>query len=358
MKKSIILFLLASVSLAASAQTPEKVGDYWYTISPYSWQNGGVWLVKDPTGKDYSGEIVIPREITTADGVTRNVIRIEDRAFSGTSILSVTIKGNLDSYGNGALYIGSRAFSLCNKLSSVIIGEGVSWVGDYAFYGCENLTTVVVGDDVTGFGRQDFQNCSSLKSVFLGKKVASFGRSTFLDCPELKDVYCYGENIPPQYGGRFFKDEQLQYLTLHVPEASYNNYIFNDGRDNYPWQHFGNVVTMKSATLEKCATPKISYVGGNVSFTCDTPDVTFNSTVEYVENSFNNASSFTAPSHFRVRAVAVKDGCLPSEVAEQEFALEGIVDAETGEYKEGDVNRDGKTNAADRQKLTDVIMNK
>ena len=357
MKKSIILFLLASVSLAASAQTPEKVGDFWYKISSSWYDNGGVWLVKDPSGKDYSGEIVIPKEITTADGVTRNVVRIGDRAFSGTSILSVTIKGNLDSYGNGALYIGSRAFSLCNKLSSVIIGEGVSWIGDYAFYGCENLTSVVVGDDVTGFGRQAFQNCSSLKSVFLGKKVNTIGRSSFVDCPELKDIYCYGENSPSQYGGRVFNDEQLQYLTLHVPEAYYSNYVF-DVEDNYPWQDFGNKVKMTSVTLEKCATPKIAYAGGNVSFTCDTPGATFNSTVEYVENSFNNASSFTAPSHFRVRAVAVKDGYLPSEVAVQEFALEGIVDPNTGEYWEGDENRDGKVNDSDRLKVTNVIMDK
>ena len=358
MKKSVILFLLASVSLAASAQTPEKVGDYWYTISPYSWQNGGVTLVRDPSDKDYSGDIVIPSEIMTADGVTRTVIGIGERAFCGTSILSVTIKGKVNDEGNAMLFIGRRAFSLCKSLSSVIIGDGVSGIGGYAFYGCENLASVVVGDNVSEIGRQAFQNCSSLKSVVLGKAVSWIGASSFVDCPQLKDVYCYSDNSPYQDGGRIFKDDQLKDLTLHVPEASYNNYYFNDGRDNYPWQHFGNVVKMKSATLEKCATPKISYVGGNVSFTCDTPDATFNSTVEYVENSFNNASSFTAPSHFRVRAVAVKDGYLPSDVAEQEFALAGIVDPNTGDYKEGDVNRDGKVNDSDRQKVTNIIMDK
>ncbi len=357
MKKSIFLFLLASMSLTASAQNPEKVGDYWYTISTYWWEDGGVTLVKDPTGKDYSGDIVIPGEITTADGVTRTVIGIGNRAFSGCNILSVTIKGKLNKYGGGALSIGSRAFSLCKSLSSVIIGEGVSWIGDYAFYGCENLATVVVGDDVTGFGRQAFQNCSSLTSVVLGKKVSSIGGSSFVDCIELKDVYCYGENSPEQDGGRVFRDEQLQYLTLHVPEDYYNNYIF-DVEDNYPWQHFGKIETMTSTTLEQCATPKITYASGNVSFTCETPDVAFNSTVEYVENSFNNTSEFTAPSHFRVRAVALKDGYLPSEVAEQEFALEGIVDPNTGDYKEGDENRDGNVNNSDRLKVTNVIMDK
>ena len=358
MKKCIILFLLAFMSLTVSAQNPEKIGDYWYTISTSWWDDGGVVLVKDPTGKDYSGNVVISGEVTTADGVTRKVVRIGDRAFSGCNILSVTIKGKFNDYGNGTLSIGSHAFSLCKSLSSVVIGEGVTGIGNYAFYGCENLATVVVGDNVTGIGWQAFQNCSSLKSVSLGKRVNYIGRSSFVDCPELKDVYCYRENGSPyQDGGRVFNDEQLQSLTLHVPENSYSNYIF-DVEDNYPWQHFGKVEKFSNPTIEQCATPKISYASGNVSFTCETPDVAFNSTVEYVENSFNNASKFPAPSHFRVRVVAVKDGYLPSEAAEQEFALADIVDANTGDYKAGDVNRDGHVNSADRERLTNVIMNK
>lgn len=357
MKKSIFLFLLASLSLTASAQDPVKVGDYWYTISPYWWDDGGVELVKDPAGKDYSGDIVIPGEVTTPDGVTRTVLRIGERAFSGTSILSVTIKGKKDENGYGMLSIGSRAFSLCKSLSTVIIGDGVSYINSYAFYGCENLASVVVGDNVTGIGNQVFQNCSSLTSVVLGKNVWSIGTSSFADCPKLKDIYSYNQSSPSQYGGRVFNDEQLQNLTLHVPEDYYGNYIVSD-YDNYPWQFFGTVEKMASASLEKCATPQISYAGGNVTFTCETPDVAYNSTMEYVENSFNNVLEFPAPSHFRVRVVAVKDGYLPSEVAEKEFAIEGVVDPNTGDYKEGDENRDGNVNNSDRLKVTNAIMDK
>ena len=84
----------------------------------------------------------------------------------------------------------------------------------------------------------------------------------------------------------------------------------------------------------------------------------FNSTVEYVENEFNNVSEYPAPSHFKVKVVAVKNGYLPSDVAEQEFALESYVDVKTGEYKEGDVNKDGNVNVADHVRLSNIIIKK
>lgn len=356
MKKSVVLFFMAAISLSASAQKPEKIGDFWYTFSTYD--PTSATLVADPNGGTYSGDLVIP-DVVEHNGQECRVAYIGKRAFSGTNILSVTIKGKFDDKGRG-LSIERSAFSECNSLTSVKIEEGVTSIGYCAFYKCANLTNVVVGDDVSYISDQAFQNSPSLTTVFLGKAMSgkSIGASAFFGCKKLKDFYCYGEFCPKQGWGLIFEDSQFENMTLHVPEAYYTNYIFDDGRDNYPWQHFGSAKKMQNTKMWQCEKPKISYANGNVSFTCDTSGATFNSTVEYVENSFNNASEFPAPSHFRVRVVAVKDGYLPSEMAEQEFALAGIVDAKTGDYKEGDVNRDGNVNDADRLKLTNIIMNK
>jgi hypothetical protein len=239
----------------------------------------------------------------------------------------------------------------------VTIGEGVSRIDDYAFYGCENLASVVVGDNVYRIGWQAFQNCSSLTTVFLGKSLRYIGASSFVDCPQLKDVYCYGDYSPSQSGGRIFKDDQLKDLTLHVPEACYDNYIF-DGADNYPWQHFGKTETVTSTTVEKCAKPTISYENGTVSFACETEGVEFNSTVEYLEESFNNVSAFPAPSKFRVKVVAVKNGYLASEIAEEKFDLPSYVGVKTDGYEQGDENKDGKVNVADHVKLSNIMVDK
>ena len=71
---------------------------------------------------------------------------------------------------------------------------------------------------------------------------------------------------------------------------------------------------------------------------------------------FNDVSEYPAPSNFRVKVVAVKNGCLPSDVAEQEFTLPGYVDVKTGEYKQGDVNKDGNVNVADHVKLSGILL--
>ena len=114
---------------------------------------------------------------------------------------------------------------------------------------------------------------------------------------------------------------------------------------------------MVSEELPTCATPEIVYNSGTISFTCATEGVEYNSSVEYVENEFNNVSEYPAPSHFRVKVVAFKKGYIPSETVEQEFDLPSYVGViNTGNYYEqGDVNKDGKVDVADHVKLTNVM---
>ena len=349
MKKSIFVFILAFVSIAASAQDPVKVGNYYYSINKWS---GDATLVKNPNNVGYSGDVVIP-DVVTIDGVEHKVTIIGSRAFCGGNILSVTIGKNITS-------IYEHAFSY-STLASVVIGddseESNIWIGSYSFYGCPNLASVVIGDRVSSIGQHAFQDCPSLTSVVVGKKVSGIGSSAFTGCDNLKDFYCLSEHSPYQSGGRIFADEQLSTMTLHVPEAYYSNYIVSS-YDNYPWSHFGASENLQSAELVKCSTPEIIYANGTISFTCATEGVKYNSSVEYVENEFNNVSEYTAPSNFRVKVVAVKSGFLPSDVAQKEFALESYVDVKTGDYKQGDVNKDGNVNVADHVKLSDIIMNK
>ncbi len=352
MKKFFYLFLLAVMSISASAQDPVKCGDYFYTFNSY---NGNATLVRHPYNNDgYVGDVVIPDVIVTEDNVEHKVTSIGTRAFSGCNILSVTIGSNIT-------YIGVRAFAYSTVASAIIGGEyyesiGTARIGDYAFYGCPNLASIVIGDNVGSVYEGAFQNCPSLSSIVIGKHVWGLYSSAFVGCNNLKDVYCYGENSPSIYYGRAFADDQLSSLTLHVPEAYYGNYIWSNGDDNYPWQFFGTKEKLQSTELAKCATPVISYNEGTISFTCATEGAEFNSSVEYVESEFNNISEYPAPSHFRVKAVAVKSGYLPSDVAVQEFTLPGYVDVKTGEYKQGDVNKDSKVNVADHVKLTNIIM--
>lgn len=345
MKKSIVLFFMAFMAIASNAQDPVLVDGLWFKVDP--WDENAATVVANPNNEGYSGNVVIPNEVTI-NGVVRKVTTIGYRAFCGSKILSVVV-------GKNVTRIEDHAFSYSTVGSAIIggdleEGESSCWMGDYTFYACENLTDVVIGNNVYALGDQTFQNCSNLKSVVLGKRVGSIYVSSFADCKSLKDIYCLGEYAPWQESGRIFAEGQANDMTLHVPEAYAANY------NRAPWSEFKEVQTMKSTEMEKCAKPEIIYDNGSVSFTCATEGVEYNSSVEYVENEFNNVSEYPAPSHFRVRVVAVKNGFLPSDVAEQEFTLPGYVDVKTGEYKEGDVNKDGNVNVADHVRLSSIIL--
>lgn len=172
--------------------------------------------------------VVIPA--TSPDGYT--VVGIDDGAFGGTSITSVSIPDSVLTIGRWAFYdctalvgitlpnsissIGSNAFTNCNNLSSVSITDIAAWcnisfespsanpvyhtesirlngqlvrdlvipnsvtiVKPYAFYYCTTLTSVTIGNSVTNIGDGAFCYCTGLTSVTVPDSVTSIGNQAF-----------------------------------------------------------------------------------------------------------------------------------------------------------------------------------
>ena len=107
----------------------------------------------------YSGDIVIPSEITYNDVI-----------YSVTSIRD-------------------NAFIACKGLTSVVIGNSVTSIGKSAFFNCTGLTSVVIGNSVTSIGERAFMYCYGLTSITIPNSVTSIGESAFHDCRELKEVH-------------------------------------------------------------------------------------------------------------------------------------------------------------------------
>ena len=98
----------------------------------------------------YANKFIIKKFIDDIDSnvvIPSNVISIEDKAFEGSYLISVTIKEGLKT-------IGKRAFANCKHLKKINIPNSVTKIDDEAFAGCNNLeitipkTVQIIGNNV------------------------------------------------------------------------------------------------------------------------------------------------------------------------------------------------------------------
>ena len=259
--------------------------------------------------------VTIPNSVTT----------ISKYSFDGcSSLTSVTIPNSVTS-------IGYEAFNCCSSLTSVTIPNSVTTIGSEAFRNCQSLTSVTIPNSVTSIDKIAFSGCSSLTSVTIGSNVEIIGSEAFAKCKELKDVYCLAKNVPNTFTDAFM-DSYPEYSTLHVPAKSINIY-----KNTAPWSGFGKIVSLDSGDTsdkEKCATPTISYQFGQLSFSCDTEDVTFVSEItDYDIKKSYDASLFLTATYY-ISVYATKDGYEDSDVA---TATLSWLDAELETYISGGV---------------------
>ena len=151
-----------------------------------------------------SGAIVIPSALNGYP-----VTSINARAFSLTSITSISIPDSVTSILTSAFYnctgltsitlnassIGPGAFQSCSNLASVTIGASVISIADYCFINCTSLVSINIPDSVTSIGTdRTFEGTSSNLTVTMktktiggtqytsptapGPDIAFFGNST------------------------------------------------------------------------------------------------------------------------------------------------------------------------------------
>lgn len=83
--------------------------------------------------------------------------------------------------------IGTKAFSRCSFLNSVIIPAPVKNIGTYAFAEC-GLTSVVLPDTLLSIGDGAFWNCIGLDNIILSDSLVSIGDESFSWCASLDSI--------------------------------------------------------------------------------------------------------------------------------------------------------------------------
>ena len=157
---------------------------------------------------------------------------------------------------------------------------------------------------------------------------------------------------------------------MRVPGQSVAAY-----RSAEPWKNFGKIEGVNGGgTVEKCATPVITFANGQITATCATQGAVCH--IDYKTSGTGSASnSLSVAASITVTAYATADGYAQSETASATFdlaqsggndnqaALEALqkelaekktenatLRDELALYRLGDLNKDGKTD------LEDVVL--
>ena len=175
-KKTILEALVAILMLllptAASAYDIVVDGIYYDLV------DGNAVVTNNGQSNCYSGDIVIPGDITH-NGQIYLVTAIGENAFMLSSNLThVTIPHSVTTIGNSA-------FTKCTALTSVNLPNSVKRIGTYAFAMCGNITSVKIPDSVTAIDQYAFYACTGLETLTVGKSVASIGENAFSACYQM-----------------------------------------------------------------------------------------------------------------------------------------------------------------------------
>lgn len=280
--------------------------------------------------------------------------KIENNTFEQCDVLETVV------IPTGVTSIGKDAFSFCDRLSAVTIPNTVTSIGDDAFsccsalktvtipnsvltlgkglvYNCVSLTSFVVPEKVTSIGDETFDNCDNLRSVTFPAGLKEIGNVVISSCEKLKEIKVLATTPPAATDNSFDKYTAI----LKVPYSALLTY-----QNTAPWNKFTiTALTNDDLVVKKCAKPVISYANGEISFSCETPDVEFVYTIG--SSGANIGSKASLVGNLFVTVFATKSGYEDSETVIGEFTPQGRL---------GDLNSDGKVNAADHVKLTNIIM--
>ncbi len=195
--KGLLLSLVFIVSVDVSADTFEVEGIRYYYESETSTE-------VSVYSNDYSGDVVIPSSVTYNSN-TYSVTSIGSSAFYLCGKLtSIEIPNSVTSIGSSAFFnclgltsieipdgvtsIGSDAFAHCYKLASIEIPYGVTVIEERTFERCDALTSVELPNSVTSIGKYAFSDCSALTSIEIPNGVTSIGMWAFEGCSGLTSI--------------------------------------------------------------------------------------------------------------------------------------------------------------------------
>lgn len=194
-------------------------------------------------------------EILNSISIGSGVKTIADDAFStNPNLTTITVSSSNTNYAsmNGVLFnknvtklicfpsgksgsytvpssiesIGSKAFSECDKISTIIFSESLTNIENNAFYGCDSLQTVMFNNSLQNIGEYSFYNCKKLNSISLPDSLNEIGQNAFGMCTNLKSIN-WGNGIKTIAEYMFSGCTSLQEVSISNSIESISSYAFS-----------------------------------------------------------------------------------------------------------------------------------
>lgn len=302
-------------------------------------------------------EISIPESVTSIGNgcfnecsklqsvnIPKSITNIEDYTFQNCKSLSaIELPPSLTEIGN-------YAFSSCKSLQAIELPKTVGSIGEWAFAYCSSLKTIEIPASITQIGVFCFISCISMTDATIHSSAELLG--TFGWCNKLYKVICDASSVPlinTSCSPQTFDGTQFNSIGfLYVPADLINAYK----EDEY-WNKWANIKAIDNSGIEpepqKCATPTISFVNGEVEFSCETEGVEYVSEVTVDDAKKNYTNKVNLSGIYKVSVYATKEGYENSDVATLEFSM-----SDTG--LKGDVNGDGVVDVSDYIGVANIIL--
>lgn len=204
-KKFLILLVLLFLTVNANAFIQVDIDGIYYIIDEHE------KYARIGAGHNNLYEVVIP-EFLTIDDEKYPVTQIDEYAFSGSNLVSVTIPNSVKNIGkwafswcpnlttvtigNGLESIRMDAFERSNKISTVNISDIESWckitfetinsnplsIARHLYMNGSEVNEIVIPNSISSIEKYAFYNCQSLTSVTIPKSVTSIGMQAFWGC--------------------------------------------------------------------------------------------------------------------------------------------------------------------------------
>ena len=237
----------------------------------YNVEDGHAVVTNNGLPNCYSGDVVIPDEVTH-EGTVYPVIAIGDSAFKNcTTLTSIDLGNSIDT-------IGVYAFQGCTGLTSITIPESVDLIFPYAFGGCTNIKTLIFNPVSYYYTVLEFADCP-LETVIFGDHVQTIPSGIVHNKPLLRNVTI--PNSVTSIGCFAFQNcTGLTQVTLPESLITIEGYVF-DG-----------CTSLTSITIPDAVTE----IGNSAFYGCSALSelIIGNSLDEIGENAFENCTELTS----------------------------------------------------------------